>query len=182
MLDRRFVATIAIVVTAIGVGAVGVVLNVSQTNPLQVPPPLSPPGDSVDTIVSHGLEACAEAVYWQDFMPMIPEEGPPFFTVVRVNVTNTGNATVSDLRAIRMTIYFDDSMVPLVTLNLTLVGDLPEIGPGENVVLEFTNSREQIYSPTIDEGTRLYSRVLVTWGDGIEMTLTTPPSPVLYTY
>ena len=160
----------------------GVVLNISQTNTLQVPPPLSPPGDSVDTVVSQGLEARAEAVYWQDFMPMIPEEGPPFFSVVHVNVTNTGNAAVSDFKAIRMTIYFDDSMVPLVTLNLTLVGDLPEIGPGENVVLEFTNSREQIYSPTIDESTRLYSRVLVIWSDGMEMILTTPPSPVLYTH
>ncbi len=182
MSDRRIIAIVVILVTVLGMGVIGIILNVSRSDPLQVPPPSVPPGENPEIIISHGLEVWAEASYWQDFMPSVPEEGPPFYTVIRVNVTNTGETTVSDFEAIRMTIYFDNTNVSLVTLNLILVGDWPQIGPGENTVLVFTNNRDSIFSPTIDEGTELYGRVLTRWGDGIESILTTPPSAVLYTH
>ena len=182
MSDRRTIAIVVILVTVLGMGVIGIILNVPRTDLLQVPPPSVPPGENPEIIISHGLEVWAEASYGQDFMPFIPREGPPFYTLIRVNVTNTGETTVSDFEAIRMTIYFDNTSVPLVTLNLTLVGDWQQIGPGENTVLVFTNSRDSIFSPTIDEGTELYGRILTRWGDGIESILTTPPSAVLFTH
>lgn len=172
-------------ITATGIGAFGIVLNLPDAALLQVPPPAVPPVDSIDTINSDGLELWAEAIYWQDFMPVIPEEGPPFFIVIRVNITNTGATTVTDFNAIRVTMYFNGTTTPFATLNLTIVGagpEWPQIAPGENVVLEFTNVRDSIFSPTIDEGTPLYSRVLVTWNSGAQEILTTAPSCVLYTY
>lgn len=181
-------AVIVILVTVLGIGAIGTILNLSLSGPLQVPPPLVLPTEIPDTIASHGLEVFAEAGYWQDFMPTIVEEGvsvegPPFYTAILVNITNNGNTTVSDFEAVRMTIYyFNNSNIALITFRLTLVGDSLQIGPGENIVLAFTNDRGSIFSPTIDEGTNLYSRILVSWGDGIEEILTTPPSALGYTH
>ena len=70
----------------------------------------------------------------------------------------------------------------MVTFNLIIVGDPTQIGPGESLVLEFTNDRESIFSPTIEEGVVLYSRILTRWGYGIEEILTTPPSALGYTH
>jgi len=48
--------------------------------------------------------------------------------------------------------------------------------------MEFTNERGVVFSPDLEEGTGLYARVLVTWADGQQVILTTPPSPVHFTY
>lgn len=177
MTNRRIVAIITILVTIIGMG-----VYVSLSGIPQVPPPLSPPGEDPDIIISHDLEVWAEALYWQDFMPSVPEEGPPFLVIIWVNVTNTGNTTVNNFEAVRLTIYFHNNSIPLVTLNLVIVGDPIQIGPSENMVLEFTNDRSSVFSPTIEEGAVLYSRILVRWGAGIEGILTTPPSSLLFTH
>ncbi|TFG98172.1 hypothetical protein E4H12_06805 [Candidatus Thorarchaeota archaeon] len=185
MSDRKSVAIIVILVTVLGMGVSMVVIGLIQflqSGPIQVPPPSLPPGEDPDIIVSHNLEIWAEAIYSQDFMPFIPEEGPPFNTIIWVNVTNTGNTTVSNFEAVRTTIYFHNNSMPLVTLNLIIVGDPAQIDPGESLILRFTNDRESIFSPTIDEGAVLYSRILTRWGDGIEEILTTPPSAVGYTH
>lgn len=115
-------------------------------------------------------------------MPAVPEEGPPFGTIIWVNVTNTGNTTVSNFEAVRTTIYFHNNSMLLVTLKLIFVGDSTQINPGESCILEFTNDRSSIFSPTIEEGTVLYSRILTRWSDGIEEILTTPPSALFYTW
>ena len=118
-------------------------------------------------------------------MPAIPPEGPPFYLIIWINVTNTGTNTVTNFNAIRTTIYFHNTSQVFVTLDLMSSIQYivwPQIGPGESVVFEFTNVRDSIFSPTIEEGAVLYSRVLATWESGGEMILTTPPSDLFYTH
>ncbi|MHA2384073.1 MAG: hypothetical protein ACXACT_15985 [Candidatus Thorarchaeota archaeon] len=179
MIDRKIAAIGIILVVVIGLGIVGVLLY-----SYPIPPPEEPPGEEPEIVIKDGLEAWAEAIYWQDFMPAIPEEGPPFYTLIWVNVTNTGNTTITNFHPVRMSIYFYNTSQVLVTLDLTSNIQYfvwPQIGSGESVVFEFTNVRDSIFSPTIEEGAVLYSRVLATWESGSEMILTTPPSALLYT-
>ena len=180
MTDRRVLAIVVFVVSiALGLGVARLFLSLS----FQVPPPSHLPGADPEVIVTDELTAWARATYHQDFMPAIPEEGPPFFVVVTVSVTNTGNSTISNFEVPRVTIYFNGTRIPLVTLNLRVVEpDTCKIGPNESIVVRFVNDRETIFSPTIEEGTALYSRVIARWGDGSEMILTTPPSRVFYTF
>ncbi|MHA2208854.1 MAG: hypothetical protein ACXABV_06760 [Candidatus Thorarchaeota archaeon] len=185
MTARKTTAMAIILAAVIGLGAVGVLINLSFSDPLSVPPPAEPPGEDSEPVIKDGLSACVEAIYWQDFMPEIPDEGPPFYTIIRINVTNTGNTTVTNFHAVRVTIYFYNTSLPLVTLNL--VSNIqyfvwPEIRPGETADFEYTNVRDSIFSPTTEEGAVLYSRVLARWENGSEMILTTPPSPLEYTY
>ena len=160
---------------------IGGAIQLLQVNPAQVPPPLLPPGDDPDIIVSNNLRIWAEAIYDQDFMPVVPEEGPPFRMTIWVNITNTGNTTVSNFEAVRTTIYFQSNSMPLVTLELILVEDSTQINPGESRILRFHNDYESIFSPTVEEGTVLYSRILIRWGENVEEILTTPPSALHYT-
>ncbi len=185
MTARKLTAIGIILVVAIGLGAIGVYISLFSSNPNQVPPPVEPPGDEPEIIINEGLAAWAEATYRQDFMPSIPEEGPPFYTRIWINVTNTGNTTVTNFHAVRVTIYFYSNSSPLVTLDLESSIQYfvwPEIRPGESAEFEYTNVRDSIYSPSIEEGTFLYSRVLTRWENGNEMILTTPPSALLYTH
>ncbi|MCK5264698.1 MAG: hypothetical protein KAR03_03750 [Candidatus Thorarchaeota archaeon] len=180
MPNRKILASIIILITVLGVG-----VYVLLSGTPQVQPPSSPPGDDPYILISHDLEVSAEAIYWQDFMPSFSQEGPPFMTVIWVNVTNTGNTTVSNFEAVRLTIYFSNTSMPLVTLNLIPTIDWiewPQIGPGESIVLEFTNDRSSVFSPIIEEDTVLYSLILIRWGYGIEGILTTPTSALGYTH
>jgi len=181
---RKSMVIIIILVMVLGMGVSMIIvgfIQLLQSDPTQVPPPSFPPGEDPDIIVSHNLEVWAEAMYSQDFMPFVPAEGPPFGTIIWVNVTNTGNTTVNNFEAVRTTIYFHNNSMPLVTLNLIIVGDSKQIGPGESIILRFINDKESIFSPTIEEGTVFYSRILTRWGDNIEEVLTTPPSAVFFT-
>jgi hypothetical protein len=185
MIDRKTTAIGVILVVVIGLSVVGVLINSLFSDPLQVPPPSEPPGENPEIVIVNELKAWAEAIYWQDFMPAIPEEGPPFMTLIWVNVTNIGNVTVTNFEAFRVTIYFSITNLPLVTLELMSNIQYfiwPHIEPGESVVFEFTNNRDSIFSPSIEEGAMLYSRVLTSWGNGSEMILTTPPSALFHTH
>jgi hypothetical protein len=178
---RAFVSVILVVGIIAGLSIAGLYMNLSH--PLQVPPPTHLPGSDPEVFMNGKLAAWAEAVYWQDFMPSIPTEGPPFLLVVDVNVTNTGTSTIAGLEIPRLTIYFNGTSNPLVTLNLQVVSsELSEIGPGESFVIQLTNDRDTIFSPSIEKGTALYSRVLLEWETGNTMILTTPPSALHYTY
>jgi hypothetical protein len=179
--DKRVIGFIVLIVTIIGLGVSGLILNVFD--PLQVPPPLFPPGEDPEIVITQELEAWAEAYYWQDFMPSFPEEGPPFYLIVWINVTNIGDSIVTDFEANRVTVYFYNTSMPLVTLNLhKVLSEWSEIGPGESFLIQLTNDRNSIFSPAIEEGAVLYSRVLTRWGNGSEMILTTPPSALVYTH
>lgn len=185
MIGTKTTAFGIILVVITGLTAVGVLINSSFSDPLQVPPPVEPPGDEPEIVTKDGLEAWASTIYSQDFMPEIPEEGPPFYTVIWLNVTNKGNITVTNFHAVRVTIYFCNTNLPLVTLDL--VSNIqyfvwPEIRPGKCADFEYINLRDTIFSPTIEEGTLLYSRILTQWENGGEMILTSPPSALFYTH
>ena len=62
MLERRIVAIVVILVIVIGMGAIGII-QLQNFDTLQVPPPLFPPREDPDIIVSHDLEVWAEATY-----------------------------------------------------------------------------------------------------------------------
>ena len=185
MSAKKIIAISTILVAVIGLGVIGAGFFVPGYNPLQIPPPSEPPGEEPEANTQNGLEAWAEAIYWQDFMPGSSSENPPFYTVIWVNVTNTGSTTVTSFHAVRVTIYFYNTSLPLATLDLTSSIQYfvwPEIRPGETVSFEFTNVRDSVFSPTVEEDTLLYSRLLTRWENGSEMILTTPPSALLYTH
>lgn len=182
MTDKKTIIASFLVIAVIGVGVSAALL--SNVVPQQVPPPDSLPDETVDIVTSGDLRIWAEAVYWQDFMPSVPPEGPPFYTVITVNITNDGDVTITDIFAPRVTIYYNSTFNALVTLNLTTVNQYfapLSVSPGESVEIEFTNVRSTIFSPSIDEGTALYSRVLFHWENG-ETILTTVPTELSFTY
>lgn len=181
MLDKRIIAAVVIVCAITGV----LFINWFLQDPLQVPPPDSPPSQDPDIYKDDNVELWAEAEFSQDFMPAIPPEGPPFYVFIKINITNTGNSTIIHPYASRATVYYNDTLDPLVTLNLTSAIQYfkeVEIRPGESIVMEFINDSSEIFSPTIDEGTVLFARVVFAWGDGFEQILTTPPNALLYTH
>lgn len=185
MMDKRIVSAVVIVCAISGVLFISILIQDPPQDPSQVPPPDSPPGQIPEIYKDGDVELGAEAEFSQDFMPAVPPEGPPFYVFIKINITNTGNSTITNLGASRATIYYNDSLDPLVTLNLTSAIQYfkeVEVRPGESIVMEFINDRSEIFSPTIDEGTVLFARVVFAWGNGFEQVLTTPPSALLYTH
>ncbi|MDF1540956.1 MAG: hypothetical protein P1Q69_18820 [Candidatus Thorarchaeota archaeon] len=183
MIDKKAILTSILIVSIVGVGVVAVLLGDPSIQ--QVPPPDTFPDNEIQIVSSGGLLIWAEAGYWQDFMPAVPPEGPPFYLVIKINITNIGDTTVTDLFAPRVTIYYNSTYQSLVTLNLTTVLRFfapLSISPGESTVVEFTNDRSTIFSPSIEEGTVLYSQVLFSWEGGNEAILTTAPNDLLFTH
>lgn len=183
VVDRKILAGFLIIVAISGTGIAAILLNVST--PYQIPPPSTPPGNEIQITTAGQMDVWAEATYTQNYMPSVPPEGPPFYSFISINITNNGNVRVSGISAFRITIYYNDTLNPLVTLNLTsaVVYIQPiNVGPGESIVVDFINIRNEIYSPTIDEGTGLYGRILFTWENGQEVILTTIPTALLFTY
>ncbi|MFW9932089.1 MAG: hypothetical protein ACFFDR_05470 [Candidatus Thorarchaeota archaeon] len=182
MMERKVIAIAVVLVAVVGVSGYALLLGSIGTT--QVPPPNEPPGDETIIITAGDVVLWAEAEYWQDFMPS-DDPSHPFFAVIRVNITNNGNTTIENLGALRTTIYYNDTLTPFVTLNLTqAIQTLVPItvSPGESVVIEYINDRSTVFSPTIDEGTGLYSQVLFRWGSGQEAILTTTPTELYFTF
>ena len=181
MTDKRVIAATLV----IGVILIAGFLTLIFQNPQHVPPPSSLPEGDITPVVSGDLLLDAEAVFTQDFMPAIPPEGPPFYAFISINITNTGLKTVGNFSAPRATLYYNGTVEPFVTLELesAIQYFVPvELTPDENTTLEFINIRSEIFSPTIEEGTFLYARVLFLWGNMQEVVLTTAPSSVMFTY
>ena len=154
MLDRRIVSAAVIFCAISGVLFISLYIQdlFQVLPPEQVPPPESAPGLEPIVYRDGDVELWAEAEFSQDFMPAIPPEGPPFYTFIKINITNHGNSTISNLGASRATVYYNDTLDPLVTLNLTSAIQYfkeVEIRPGESRVMEFINDRSEIFSPTI---------------------------------
>ncbi len=176
---RTYIAMFTIILVASGTG----VLLILGTASADVPPPASPPTGSVDHIEVNGLRLNASAYYWQDFMPAIPDEGPPFMFIIWITVKNNGNSTVDNIAAIKATLYFAGTLTPLRTFMLTRVDSgANSTAPGETILMEFTNQRGEIFSPDIEEGTGLYARVLFIWAGNQQAILTTQPSPLMFTW
>jgi hypothetical protein len=184
-LERRIVGSILVVIVLAGIGMLSLYFTSLGQGSLTVPPPADPPGRDLVIVIKGDLVLWAEAEFWQDFMPIVPPEGAPFHSLIRINITNNGESTLTNFWAPRVTLYFNETLDSLVTLNLTTAIETfapVEIAPGESVVIEYINERNEIYSPDIDEGTGLYARVLFIWNDVYSSILTTAPSPLEYTW
>ncbi len=178
--------TVAVIISiVIASGAAIFLLRGSSTGLEPVPPPDEPPSTVVEGITVGDLELVASAFFWQDFMPIVPAEGPPFYLVIRLNVTNIGNTTVFGLDVSRVTVYFNN-LTPMHTFGiqpgLTCCFDEFSVAPGQTEFLEFTNNRETIFSPEVAEGTGLFAQVLFTWDPDGQAILTTASVPLLYTH
>ena len=150
-----------------------------------VPPPDEPPSYVGGNITSGNLELVASAFFWQDFMPSIPPEGPPFYLVIRVNVTNNGNSAVFGLDVSRVSVYFNNLSL-LYTFEIepavSCCSDEFSVAPGHTEIFEFTNNRETVFSPEVAEDTELFAQVLLIWDSNGQAILTTPLVPLLYTH
>lgn len=150
-----------------------------------VPPPDEPPSEVVGNITVDELDLAASAFFWQDFMPSIPPEGPPFYLVIRVNVTNNGNLIVFGLDVSRVSVYFNN-LTLLHTFDIepgvSCCSDEFSVAPGHTEIFEFTNNRESIFSPEVAEDTELFARILLTWDSDSEAIITAASVPLLYTH
>ena len=182
MADRRALAVMIMVVATVGI--TGVLFFYGSVDLLQVPPPNEPPTSDENVVTIGDVVLWAEAEYWQDFMPGDDPDNP-FYTLIRVNITNNGDSTIENLSALRVTIYYNGTVTPFVTLNLTqaMYTFVPiAVPPGESVIIEYTIDRSTVFSPIIDEGTGLYSQILFRWGNSQETILTTSPTELYFTF
>ncbi len=150
-----------------------------------VAPPDEPPSGVAESVIVDDLELSATAYFWQDFMPVVPPEDPPFYLVIRVNATNLRNTTVFGLNVHFVTVYFGDSLIVLHTFKiqpgLSCCFDEFTVTSHSSHLIEFTNDRETIFSPDLEEGIDLYARVHVVWDNG-EAIVTTAPASLDFTH
>ncbi len=176
---RLFLAFIGLIMV---IGVAMVIFFYYKANQ-PVPPPDEPPTDEIAPIQVDNLVFEANPIFWQNFMPIIPPEGPPFYLVLEIIVKNYGDISISDITAIKTTVYYAATTRALHTFKLEPSGSTNNsIRPGETKKFEYTNDRSTIFSPDLEEGTELYARILVRWASEHEVILTTPPAPVEFTY
>ena len=178
MNQRNMIATGVILIVVAGVGATAILLSSM---------PSSPPGEGADQMVWGDFLISAEASFSQNLMPIVPKEGPPFLTWIRMNVTNTAQTILDfhNFSVIQTTVYYNDTSEALVTLSLFLSStqELPcSIEPGESVILHYSDRSDESFSPDIEEGTYFYAKVSFTWDEMNWFTLTTAPSKVEFTW
>lgn len=151
---------------------------------LEVPPPERIPLPADTAEVLGGIKIIISGYFWQDFMPVIPPEGPPFYILFKFKITNNSQSKIDDFSASLATLYYDKTKDRFHTFKLIPSANtkpLEEILPKETKYLEYTNDRAEEFSAQIEEGTKLYARILVSW-DGKENIFTSPPIPVVFTY
>ncbi len=185
MPDRRLIAATLVVIVLGGVGMLSYSLTALTPGSGHLPPPTTTPGPDPEVVTNGDVVLWADGYFWQDFMPAVPPEGPPFYAVVGINITNNGDTTITNIGVVKATIFLNDTGQPLVTLNMTTVNQYfapITIAPGQSDYIEYINSRSEIFSPTLEEDIMLYARVLYVWGDGNQQILTTPPMALMYTY
>lgn len=177
--NRLFLALIGLILV---IGVVLVMIFHYKANQ-QVPPPDEPPTDVIPPIQADNMVFEANAIFWQNFMPIIPPEGPPFYLVLEITIKNLGSIPITGLTAVRTTVYFAATTRALHTFQLEPLDSVNNsIQPGEIRKLEFTNDRSTAFSPDLDEGTKLYARILVRWEIEQAVILTSPLAPVEFTY
>jgi len=139
-------------------------------------------GDSV--VVTDGVKITVTPYFWQDFMPTIPPGGPPFFLCFGIKVKNYAGKPLRGFTALIATLYYPDTQKVFHTFQL-----VPDAGtrteetflPGEEKTLSYTNDRKRVFSPHIEQGTKLYGRIMVKW-NGKTCLLSSPPAGVVFTY
>jgi len=149
-----------------------------------IPPPEKSPGIGDSTVVIDDVEFVIKSYFWQDFMPMIPKKGPPFYLLFKLKITNKKEKELVDFCAVKTTLYYEQTNQQFHSFYLIpTAGTKPKekILPGQTKNLEYTNDRSEVFSPKIEQGTKLYAQILLSWNRK-EHILTSPPSGVEYTY
>jgi len=139
-------------------------------------------GDSI--VVIDEVKFVIRSYFWQDFMPMIPPQGPPFYLVFKLKVTNNTDRALIDFYAVKTNLFYEDDNEKFHSFSLIPAGGTKpkeRILPKETKNFEYTNDRTEIFSPKIEEGTKLYGQILFSW-DGKKQILTSSPSEVKYTH
>lgn len=151
---------------------------------ITIPPPEKSPGIGDSTVVIDNVEFVIKSYFWQDFMPMIPKKGPPFYLLFKLKITNKKEKELVDFCAVKTTLYYEQTNQQFHSFYLIpTAGTKPEekILPGQTKNLEYTNDRSEVFSPKIEQGTKLYAQILLSWNRK-EHILTSLPSGVEYTY
>jgi hypothetical protein len=181
MNKARGIIVVAIIVVILASGSLVFISGITP----QVIPPQQPPVGEVEPILADDLQLVASVYIWQDFLLLEPHEKPPLNFIIRVNVTNLGNSTVFGLNVPKVTLYYGESFTSLNTFmtspGLSCCFDEFSIAPGNTEIFQFTNDRETIFSPELEEGTVFYTRLLVEWDPDNEAVLTTAPVPLDFT-
>jgi len=151
----------------------GIVIYISQPGLYSllypVPPSETPPEDydTVETILVGPLLLNATA----NATGSIPHQGPITIRMnLKINITNTGNESVTSFRAIRMSVYNAESEL-FYTFSFQYDWNAT-IPFGETVILIYQNHETTIMAPY--EPFHIYARVLVTFDTDYETVLTTP--------
>lgn len=151
---------------------------------VKVPSPEKLPQEKDSVVVIDDLKFTISSYFWQDFMPMIPPKGPPFYLNFKIEIKNNSRRPIKGFTALTTTLYYLETQKIFHGFGLIPAADTkPEetILPQERKTLIFTNDREEIFSPQIERGTKLYGRIMVKW-NGKKYLLTSPPAGVTYTY
>ena len=122
--------------------------------------------------------------FWQNFMPMVPPAGPPFYLNFKIEVQNLTGRPITSFSALFTSLYYVDTQKLFHSFRLMPTANTqPEetILPQEKKTLIYTNDREEVFSPQVEQGTKLYARIMATW-DGKKHVLTSPPVNVVYAY
>jgi len=160
----------------------GEVIKNGDKSEVSPPERIPLPADTAEVL--DGIKIIISGYFWQDFMPVIPPEGPPFYILFKFKITNNSQSKIDDFSASLATLYYDKTKDRFHTFKLIPSANtkpLEEILPKETKYLEYTNDRAEEFSAQIEEGTKLYARILVSW-DGKENIFTSPPIPVVFTY
>ena len=155
-----------------------------ETHLIKVPPPERFPQEKDSIMVIDDVKLTISPYFWQDFMPAVPPQGPPFFVSFEIEVKNCTGEPLIGFAALVTTLYYSDTQRAFRSFRLTPVADTKTeqtILPGQEKRLAYTNDRTQIFSPEIEQGTKLYARIMARWDAEIHL-LTSPPAGVGRTY
>ena len=157
---------------------------ISEVDLIEVPPPEKLPQEKDSVIVIDHVKLTISSYFWQDFMPIIPPKGPPFYLNLAIEIENNSTRPIQGFTVLMTTLYYLDTQKIFHGFRLIPAGNTqPEetILPQERKTLIYTNDREEIFSPQIERGAKLYGRIMVKW-NGERYLLTSPPAGVAYTY
>ena len=149
--------------------------------PTPTPETMPTASDSLQTI--EGLSISINLYMWQNYMPPVPESGPPLYLSLQLEVTNRGEARVSGFKASELTLFPHGSDQPYHAFELVSLESDPktEILPGETRYYTYTNDREEVFSPALSEWAKFYARIELNW-NGRSRILTSPPVAVEFVY
>ncbi|MCI0531764.1 MAG: hypothetical protein L0Y74_07455 [candidate division Zixibacteria bacterium] len=154
-----------------------------QKDAYPTPTPETMPVASDSLQVIEGLSVSINLYMWQNYMPPVPESGPPLYLSLQLEVTNRGETKVSGFNASKLILFPHGSDQPYHAFKLVSLESDPktEILPGETGYYTYTNDREEVFSPALSEWAKFYARIELGW-NGRPRILTSPPVAVEFVY